>query len=245
MSYDYMNGKKRIIEVLESKTDIEEVEKIPINDEEFTYQNGIRSWVGALFVDIVNSTEYFKDNKQEHIARIMRAFCSECITILKDNSCYRQIGIRGDCVYAIYSTPKQSDLKKVFTDACYINTFIKMFQKILYYYKFQRFDVGIGLGCSKSLIIKAGLKGSGINDNIWIGDAVIDASKLSNEAGRSGNEPIIVDEIFYSNIKDFDANDSYKYSYYAKEQYSPKLGENVYLFNMIILDFNNWINNNL
>lgn len=88
-------------------------------------------------------------------------------------------------------------------------------------------------------------KGSGINDNIWIGDAVIDASKLSNEAGRSGNEPIIVDGNFYSNIKDFDANESHKYSYYAEEQYSPKLGENVYLFNMIISDFNNWINNNL
>ena len=55
----------------------------------------------------------------------MRAFCSEIIDILRKNDNYRQIGIRGDCIYAIYSTPKQSDLHAILDDAILINTFQK------------------------------------------------------------------------------------------------------------------------
>ena len=130
-NYDYRSGKKRVIDILTSKTVIEEAETIPSNEDEFTYENGIKSWVGALFVDIRNSTDYFKGNKQEIVSRVIRAFCSEIISILQTDNNFRQIGIRGDCVYGIFSTPKKSDLDCVLRNACTINTFQKMFQKIL------------------------------------------------------------------------------------------------------------------
>ena len=82
--YDYAQGKKRISEILNSKTKIEETETIPKSDEEFTYENGIRSWVGALFVDIRDSSDYFKNNNADKVARVMRAFTSEIITILSN-----------------------------------------------------------------------------------------------------------------------------------------------------------------
>lgn len=81
-NYDYRSGKQRVIDILTSKTAIEEAEIIPSNEDEFTYENGIKSWVGALFVDIRNSTNYFKGNKQEIVSRVIRAFCSEIISIL-------------------------------------------------------------------------------------------------------------------------------------------------------------------
>lgn len=103
------------------------------------------------------------------------------------------------------------------------------------------FEIGIGLGASKDLVIKAGKKGTGINDNIWIGEAVIDASKLSNEGNTSGIDPIVMDSCFYDNIKDFNANESYKYSDCAKRVRSSKLSEYVYCCNMVTIGFNNWI----
>lgn len=227
--------------ILNSKTQIEEVNSISNDEDGFTYENGVRTWVGAMFIDIRNSTDYFKENNAEKVARIMRAFTSELIGILKQNGKYVQIGIRGDCVYAIYSTPKQDDLNNILDDACFINTFQKMFQQILEKKGWPRFEIGIGLGVSKDLVIKAGRKGTGINDNIWIGDAVIDASKLSNEGNSNGIDPIVMDSCFYDNIKDFNANESYKYSDCAKRVWSSKLSEYVYCCNMVTIGFNNWI----
>ena len=228
MDFNYNESKKRIIDILSSKTEIEDVNSIPKNENEFTYDNGIKAWVGAMFIDIRNSTDFFKKNKEEKVARVMRAFCSELIAILKQNDNYRQIGIRGDCIYAIYSTPKQENLKEILRDSIFINTFQKMFQSILEQNNFPGFKIGIGLGTSKDLVIKAGKNNTGINDYIWIGNAVIDASKLSGQGNKNGFAPIVMDSCFYSNIKDRKANDSYTYDHYISQKYSSLICENVY-----------------
>ena len=111
--YDYKKSKETIESILYSPTQIVEKTSIPASDSEFTYGNGIKTWVGALFVDIVNSSKLFQ-YPDENTARIIRCYCSEIISILKDNSNYREIGIRGDCVYCIYSTPYQNNLVDMF-----------------------------------------------------------------------------------------------------------------------------------
>ncbi len=240
--YDYKGGKQRVIDILTSKTAIEEAKTIPSNEDEFTYENGIKSWVGALFVDIRDSTNYFKNNKPDIVSRVMRAFCSEIISILQTDNNFRQIGIRGDCVYGIFSTPKKADLDSILSNACMINTFKKMFQEILQDYSMPTFEIGIGLGCSEDLVIKAGKKGTGINDFIWIGDAVIDACKLSSQGNKDGFEPIVMSSCFYNNIKELDANKDETYSKFCTQTYSQKLGEYVWHCNMVMTSFNNWIN---
>lgn len=239
--YDYESGKQRIIDVLTSKTEVEEKDSIPASEEEFTYKNGIIAWVGALFVDIRDSTSYFKDKKPEQKARILRAFHGEVIRILKQNAKYRQIGIRGDCVYAIFSSDKQEDLQEIFDEAAMINTYQEMFQKILSNYNMPTFKVGIGLGASKTLIVKAGVKGSGINDFIWIGDAVVDASNLSSLGNKNGRAPIIMDSCFYENIKGFKANADHKNDSYCKKIGVDKMGKDIWATDMVFTTFNNWI----
>lgn len=150
---EFRNCKKRVIDILTSKTSIKEMDSIPSSEDEFTYENGIKTWVGALFVDIRNSTDYFKENKPETIARVMRAFCSEIISILQKDANFRQIGIRGDCVYGIFSAPLIRDLEQILSNAILINTFQKMFQKILLKNSMPTFEIGIGLGCSNDLVI--------------------------------------------------------------------------------------------
>ena len=243
--YDYAQGKKRISEILNSKTKIEETEIIPKSDEEFTYENGIRSWVGALFVDIRDSSDYFKNNDADKVARVMRAFTSEIITILSNNEYYRQIGIRGDCVYAIYTASKKAHLSAIEQDAAMINTFQKMFNKLLDKNGFEVFSVGVGLGCGNDLIIKAGKKSSGINDLIWIGDSVVNASNLSSIGNKNGFNPIVMDALFYSNIKDFNANSNETYGDLFKEAYSAELGMTIYHGNVVNTAFDNWIEEHL
>lgn len=240
-NYDYKGSEKRVIDILTSKTNVVNAKSIPFSEDQFTYENGIKSWVGALFVDIRNSTNYFKNNKPDIISRIMRAFCSEVISILKTDNNFRQIGIRGDCIYGIFSTPNKEDLKCILNNACMINTFQIFFQKILYNNSMPNFKIGIGLGCSEDLVIKVGKKGTGINDLIWIGDAVIDACKLSSEGNKDSFEPIVMSECFFDNIKNFNANDSEKYIQLCSQKYSYKLKEQVWHCNLITASFNEWI----
>lgn len=238
---DYKESKMRVEDILNSKTLIKDVEQISDDESGFTYENGVRTWIAAMFIDIRNSSALFNNNKQETIARIMRAFTSEVIQILRQNPKCVQIGIRGDCVYGIYSVQTIVDLNNIMLDACYINTFQRMFQIILSRKGWPTFQIGIGLGASKALVIKAGKKGTGINDNIWIGDAVIDAVKLSGEGNKNNVSTIVMDNCFYNNIKDFAANSEHLYSFYITNVRPAKFKQDIYHCDMVLTDFNNWI----
>lgn len=234
--YNYKNSKANIINILKSKTKIEEKENIPA-DQEFTYENGIACWVSAIFVDIKNSSELFK-TRDEKLARLLRAFTSELITIMQDFDQYSQIGIRGDCVYAIYSTSTKADVDSVFSIATQVNTFMKMFNKLLQENSYATIGVGIGLGCDKELIIKAGRSGAGINDKIWIGKAVVDAANLSSVANRHGYGKIAMSSCFYSNIKDFDGNEK---EWFTRINNSSYFDDVFYTCNVVREKFDNWI----
>lgn len=238
--YDYKKSKETIISILKSPTKIVIKDSVPTSDDQFTYSNGIKAWVGALFVDIVGSSKLF-ENANEDTARIMRSFCSEIIAILKDDPNYREIGIRGDCVYCIYNVEYQKDLVKIFTHAYRLNSFMEMLNKLLYQNGYPQIKAGIGLGCAEELIIKAGQSGSGINDKIWIGRAVVDAAHLADKANRDGIRPIAMSTVFYNNISAqlFEVNEKYRdwiiphNSYYNTPEF--------YHCNVIDRNFSKWI----
>ncbi len=243
--YDYKKSKETVESILRSPTKIVEKNNIPSSDDEFTYGNGIKSWVGALFVDIVDSSKLFQ-SPNEDTARIIRSFCSEIISILKDDSNYREIGIRGDCVYCIYNAHYQRDLVNIFRHAYRINSFMSMLNKLLKKNGYSAVRAGIGLGCSQDLIIKAGQTGSGINDKIWIGKAVVDAAHLSDVANRNGISAIAMSPLFYENVIDqlCEENEKYKSwitahtpSYYGSVDY--------YHCDIIETSFDNWIKENI
>lgn len=248
MAYDYKESKKRVDDILSSKTLIEKKEKIPSNDSEFTYANGIKTWVGALFVDMVGSSELC-NSPDENTARIFRAFCSEIIAILKDDPNYRQIGIRGDCVYSINTTPYKTDLVDMFNTAVQVNTFMKMYRKLLKKNGYDSIYAGIGLGCSEDLIIKAGQSGSGINDKIWIGKAVVDACKLGDKANRNGINPIAMSPLFYENVHENLEKENPEYKNWIREhkesQYSYYSKVDFYHCNIVNTSFDSWVENNI
>lgn len=212
---------------------------------EFTYKNGIKAWVGALFVDVVDSSKLFQ-TADEDTARIMRSFCSEIISILKDDSNYREIGIRGDCVYCIYNAPLQTDLVAIFRHAYRINSFMKMLNKLLEKNGYSAIRVGIGLGCSQELIIKAGQNGSGINDKIWIGKAVVDAAHLSDVANRNDISAIAMSPLFYDNIFEHLCEENADYKTWIKSHSAGYYGGiDYYHCNIVETGFDQWIEENI
>lgn len=200
--YNYFEGKKRIVEILDSTNDTEQSDRIP-SGSAFSYNNGYYGFVTAIFVDICDSTELFNnsDTKRTTRAKIIRSFTSEVIEILRKDDNLRDIGIRGDCVFAIYTSPSYSDDYEILDKAVFINTFSKMINRLLQNKNMKTIKFGIGISTGNELVVKAGREGTGINDLVWIGEAVTYASHFSGYANRDGLDPIIVSNGFYENIK--------------------------------------------
>ena len=63
MDYNYIDGKDRIKEILNNNAEIIKT-NVPKDDNKFTYDNGIRSWIGSIFVDIVKSSRLIKEESE-------------------------------------------------------------------------------------------------------------------------------------------------------------------------------------
>lgn len=241
MAYDYKQGKISMEEILNNSTSIEE-KILPKDDSNFTYGNGIKSWIGSIFVDIIGSTQLIKNNNEVVVSKILRAFTSEIINIMNGSDNVREIGVRGDCVYGVFITPTKEEVYALADISFDINTLINMLNKLLTKKNFPTINVGIGVAIGEDLIIKAGKKGTGINDKIWIGNAVVDACNLANKAGRNGLNNIGFTSITYENfIEQLEKRNQGNpvRSWFNKDNYGNYFG------NLIDINFNDWINQNL
>lgn len=244
-NYDYKKGKERIEEILDNKLEIIEGNKIP-KDDSFTFSNGYYGWVTGIFVDIRDSSTLFADENKEKVAKIIRSFTSEIIEILRDDDNLREIGIRGDCVYAIYTTPYQNDIYELVDKTFWINTYMKMLNKLLYQRSLPQIKVGIGMSTAQELVVKAGRKDVGINNKVWIGEAVTKASNLSSIGNKNGKQSLVYSKSSYNNFINLllKRNESKNLESYFKYHSDNENGE-YYTTDLIKSDFYNWISNGM
>lgn len=244
-NYDYKKGKERIEEILDNKLEIIEGNKIP-KDDSFTFSNGYYGWVTGIFVDIRDSSTLFADENKEKVAKIIRSFTSEIIEVLRDDDNLREIGIRGDCVYAIYTTPYQNDIYELVDKTFWINTYMKMLNKLLYQRSLPQIKVGIGMSTAQELVVKAGRKDVGINNKVWIGEAVTKASNLSSIGNKNGKQSLVYSKSSYNNFINLllKRNESKNLESYFKYHSDNENGE-YYTTDLIKSDFYNWISNGM
>ncbi|MBN6188275.1 adenylate cyclase [Aneurinibacillus sp. BA2021] len=244
LTYDYKDRKKKVEEILDNTDKVNEVEKFP-RDEDFTYTNGYKAWAGAIFVDLRDSTTLFTQSNEIDISKVIRGFTSEIIEILRkdtDGNDLKEIGIRGDCVFAVYSTPLKSDIYEIANRSFHINTYMKMLNKLLAERNLPTIKAGIGLATATTLAVKAGRKSSGVNNLVWIGESVTLASKLSDLGNKNGIDPIVMSSTFYSNYIDVESNSN------AKDWWTKKYDDTYgtyYHSNVIKTCFNDWIDDGM
>jgi class 3 adenylate cyclase len=247
MTYDYRAGKQRIQNILDNQLDVIEQGKLP-KDGEFTFDNAYYSWVTAVFVDIRDSTSLCKNEDKTKVSKVLRSFTSEVIEILRDSDNLREIGIRGDCVYAIYTTPFFPNVYDVFDKAVDVNTFMKMLNSLLSNKGLPNISVGIGISTAQELVIKAGRKGVRdnqnvpINNKVWIGDAVTKASNFSSLGNKDGIGSIVISRFTYSYIKDeLLKNSNGQAENWFELKYSQEFGDYYHAHDVVNVEFNAWI----
>ena len=236
--YNIKKSAERIQEILDSNnSNYEEKGNIVPSRDTLTYNNGYYVNITALFIDIVGSSNLGEGTKRPVLAKIYRTFISECIAIISSCTKCKEVNINGDCVWGVFETPTQVEINIVFSIACMLNAFIKLLNKKLLRKGYQTVKVGIGLDYGRALMIKAGYKGSTINDVVWMGDVVNNACHLANKAGRGSLDPIVVSSSICSSLN-FQNNPLLR-PYFDQEQSCI-----IYQGDLVNTNMKKWINNN-
>ncbi|MCL2522607.1 MAG: hypothetical protein FWE36_07090 [Erysipelotrichales bacterium] len=157
----------------------------------------------AIFVDIRNSSEMLMNGDKKVTARIIRAFTSETIGILRDCQLQnKEIGVRGDCVYYILRSYSKGLEDSLLDCALNIIEMVKILNKQIKtkdYNNINEIKVGIGISKADTLSFKAGSKIFQNKSLVWVGESVTKASNLSNMANK-GNKAILVNKEFHNSL---------------------------------------------
>jgi class 3 adenylate cyclase len=204
MEYKLEDSVARVDEIISASISLyEERDSIPPRDE-LTFTNGFYVYCSALFVDIRKSSELTDFHKNRVLAKLYRTYISEVVAIINGNPNCAEIDVVGDCVSGVFDTPKQLDINNAFATAFSISSLIDIMNYKFRKNKMKEITVGIGLAYGRALMIKAGYKGSGINEVVWMGDVVNEASKLASYGNREiYDKEIMVSSVIYQNLSDY------------------------------------------
>ncbi|CAB1218968.1 adenylate/guanylate cyclase domain-containing protein [Acinetobacter bouvetii] len=200
--YDFEKSRERIDEILDSSdNNYQESNKVPSIDD-LTYNNGYHINCSALFIDLRGSKELATKHQKKVLAKIYRAYISELVALLNGNLNIQQIYIEGDCVWGVFNTETIVQINEVFNTAAKANSLIHTLNIKLKKKNYTQLKVGIGLHYGQALVIKAGYKGSGINEVTWIGELIGKTAQYCNDANKGWRKPIILSDVFHQNLND-------------------------------------------
>ena len=201
--YDLNSSISRIDEILNASNDSFEESDSIVDREKLTYTNGFYVHCTALFVDIRDSSNMTDAHKRPVLAKIYRSFISEMVALMNGHDTCREVNINGDCVWCVCETNYKKDIDGVFSLAAKACSLVDILNYKLKKKGYQRYEVGLGIDYGRALMIKAGYKGSSIQDVLWMGDVVNQACHLSNEA-NSGyfDKRVFLSNIIYDNLND-------------------------------------------
>lgn len=202
ISYDVEKSSKRIDEILDfSNSNFEESDSIPSRSK-LTFSNGFYTKVCSIFIDIRKSSELTGEHRRPKLAKLYRSYISETVAILNGYSHCKEIEIVGDCVSATFEGQYKYQIDSIVNAAAQINSLIKILN-----YKYRKkgiveIEIGIGISFGRALMIKTGYSGSTINDVVWMGDVVNEASNYCNKANKDYAKQIIISSGVYDNLNE-------------------------------------------
>ena len=195
--YDLAKGLERIQKILATKPIPKERKLTKDLLKQLTFDNGFYVNCIALFVDIRSSSGLTDEHHRPTVAKVYRAFVSEVLQVIKHYSPVHT-DIIGDCVSGYFAGDCKSEIDNIFNCAARINSVMLLLNAELRKKGIAEIEVGIGLSYGRILLVQAGIHGNNThsdNDIVWIGNAVNEASKLSD-----GRNIIKMSNVFYDNL---------------------------------------------
>lgn len=200
-SYSHLDSVARIDEILDSPAgNYEERDSIPSRDT-LTFTNGFYVNCTCIFMDIKGSSELPAKHQRPRLAKIYRAFISEAVAVVNGSPLCAEANIHGDAVWAVLEAGTKPNIDAAFGLCAQLASLIQIFNCRLKKRDIDPISVGIGADWGRALMIKAGYKGSGINEVVWMGDVVNGAANMCKQAKNSYYDAFLcVTENFFGNL---------------------------------------------
>ena len=179
--------------------------------ESLTFDTGFDVQCSALVIDIRDSSRLPERYTRPVLAKIYGAYISECAKVMDSDLNCRKIDINGDSVTAVLNTRSPQDINTAFESAAKLNSLVMTLNWQLEKNGISPIRCGIGLAYGRALMRKVGLKGYAINEVVWMGDVVNEASNLCNRGSKDGNAPVQVSSAVYGKLTE-------KYKSFLKPQ---------------------------
>ena len=232
-TYDYTKSISNFDDILNSSDSNYDSHKGIPNKNTLTYTNGYYVDVTVLFIDIRGSKELATKHKRPELAKIYRAYISEVISVIKGNPYISEINVEGDGIWAVFNTTSSSDVDTVFQTAYTLSSLVDILNVKLLKKGYSQINIGIGVDKGESLFIKAGYKGSGINEVVWLGKVVGQTAFLCSNANKNSNYRIMVSDNVYNCL-----------TVQNKSLLQKNWSFNCYHGNIHRIDMNNWVEAN-
>lgn len=233
--YNFEESFKRLQEILDSNSNYEQINRVP-NSDTLSYTNGYYFKCYSIFIDIRDSSTLTSKYQKRTLAKIYRAYISEIVALFQSSENCKEINIVGDSVWAIYKAESIDDVLEVFHAAYASNSIIKALNYKLCRKNVEPIKVGIGVDKGDALMVLAGYSGSGINDVIYMGGVVNNASKLCSKGGKGNVKTIVISKSVYDDLRGKNnGNENYQ-SFFHKLPY-----EEIYHADIWRIDMNNWL----
>ena len=202
--YNFVESFQRIDDILdEPDKSFEESKSIPSRNN-LTYKNGFYVDCSVFAVTLGGPIEDPGKFSTPVLTKIYRSFISETVAILNSNSQCVDIKINGDCLTGVYNTPHKSDIDNMFSDAAKIASLVKALSCKLEDRGLHKVRACIGMDYGRSLMVKAGYAGSGINEIFWIGGVFSRAAQLRGYAKKDkGTDSTYVSTKIFVNLSDY------------------------------------------
>jgi class 3 adenylate cyclase len=232
--YDFEKSRERIDEILVgADASYAEHKGIPSRDS-LTFTNGYYVDVTVMFIDIRGSKKLAEKHTRPVLAKMYRAYISEVVAVLKANQKVHEIYVEGDGIWAVFNTTTSFDVESVVWTAGMVTALIRALNVKLAKRSYSKIEFGIGIEDGESLYIKAGYKGSGINEVVWIGRSVGSAAKLCGYGSQTWFDRItMISERVYSNLSDE-----------VKKLFEWSISRECYMGSVVNIAMDKWVQDN-
>lgn len=188
LAYDFEKNSERINKILDAPDIPFDGLRTTPKREDLSLTNGAYVCCYVIFVCIRNLSELTKRYDYSTLAKIYRAFCSETVSLINSEKNCKEINIYSDGICGIFDL---DDGNAIFRLAYDVSTVIEMINSKLEKKNIDPIDLGIGLDFGGEFMIKAGDSNGLINEVVWLGDILKNASKIS----RNGVKTLTKEEI--------------------------------------------------
>ncbi len=222
--YDHIIGRngKNAYDVAAKNLETRTSNKIPQTSKDLKYNEIVKMDLAMLFVDITGYTDLVKNENPKKIARVMTLYVTEMGAAIRHHGGII-VSIEGDGLLASFNTiqgKKHNACEKAVRCAVTMNTLLDfVVNKRLREFNYNTISCRYGMDFGPIIINRAGIKGEGKNELLFIGKATNHAAKF---LGIASNGEYVISEEVYKQLSDFYRGSSNGWSW--SSSYSSEYG---------------------